>query len=378
MARKNEGVEMQSAQHGTGRAVAVRRSVMNQVLVIIAELFLTLAAICGLYILWQEWWTGVESAQAQNETVASSSWTSPDASSTTTIAKAQQGDAPVEEGTYAEGDLVAEVYIPRFGAQWHRTVVEGTTLEQLNKHGLGHYTTSQMPGELGNFAIAGHRNGYGQPLGDVDKLQEGDTIIVRTEHYWYVYHYTSYTIVLPEDVSVVAANPENPGAMPTKRMITLTTCEPKYTTPTHRWISYGELKYWAKVADGVPEELTTTDASGNVTFTAKQTPTVLSRIGSLKNVIIVTLLAWAILFVLSALIWRWPHRRAVREGRKPKPSASIYGGLLRLHPGVAAVRWIMLVLLLFAAACALLQWGFPWAASHISFLQQMSNFVAVD
>ena len=53
-----------------------------------------------------------------------------------------------------------------------------------------------MPGQVGNFAFAGHRNGYGQPLGDVDKLQEGDPIIVRTQDYWYVYHYTSYKIVL--------------------------------------------------------------------------------------------------------------------------------------------------------------------------------------
>lgn len=347
----------------------------GSVLTIIAEIFLTIAAVCALYIVWQEWWTGVEAEQSQNDIVTSSTWNNP--SSSTTIAKAQDGDPAIEDGTPAEGDLVAEVYIPRFGSQWHRTVVEGTTLEQLNKHGLGHYSTSQKAGEVGNYVIAGHRNGYGQPLGDVDKLQEGDKIIVRTEHYWYVYRYTNYTIVLPEETSVLEANPENPSAAPTKRMITMITCEPKYSTPTHRWISFGVLESWAKVADGVPQELATTNASGQVTFTATQKPTVLSRIGSLKNVIVVSLIAWAVLFVLSALIWRWPHRRAVREGRKPKPSASIYGGLLRLHPGVLAVRVVMLLLLLFAAACALLQWGFPWAASHVPVLQQMSNYVEV-
>ncbi len=49
-------------------------------------------------------------------------------------------------------------------------------------------------------------------------------------------------------------------------MITLTTCEPKYTTATHRWISYGELSYWAKVSDGVPEELATSSNSAKVAF----------------------------------------------------------------------------------------------------------------
>lgn len=127
--------------------------------------------------------------------------------------------------------MIAQIYIPRFGSQWHRNIVEGTTLEQLNRHGLGHYDTTQMPGQVGNFAVAGHRNGYGQPLGDVDKLQEGDPIIVRTKDYWYVYHYTRYEIVLPTDVHVIAPNPEDSTANPTKRMITLTTCEPKYSTP---------------------------------------------------------------------------------------------------------------------------------------------------
>ena len=63
-------------------------------------------------------------------------------------------------------------------------------------------------------------------------------------------------------------------------MITLTTCEPKYSTPTHRWISYGELAYWAKVSDGVPKELATTDSSGAVMFSTTETPSIASRIGS--------------------------------------------------------------------------------------------------
>ena len=39
---------------------------------------------------------------------------------------------------------------------------------------------------------------------------------------------------------------------------------------------------------------------------------------------------------------------------------------------------LLLALLLFAAAAALFQWGFPWAAANIPFLQQMSNFVAAS
>ena len=77
-------------------------------------------------------------------------------------------------------------------------MVEGTDEAELSLHGLGHYPSTQMPGSVGNFAVAGHRNGYGRPLGDVDLLQEGDAIIVRTKDYWYVYKYTTYKIVTPE------------------------------------------------------------------------------------------------------------------------------------------------------------------------------------
>lgn len=242
------------------------KSALWTILGILAELMLTAAAICALYIAWQMWWTGVQSEHNQIETRQSVSWSDPGKSGNVTVAKAQQGDPPVQPQSATEGELIAQIYIPRFGSQWQRNLVEGTDLTQLNKHGLGHYTDSQMPGQIGNFAFAGHRNGYGQPLGDVDKLQEGDPIIVRTQDYWYVYHYTSYKIVLPTQTEVVAANPENPGAAPTKRMLTMTTCEPKYSTPTHRWISYAEFSYWAKVADGIPQELASQNANGTVKF----------------------------------------------------------------------------------------------------------------
>ncbi|WP_307997901.1 class E sortase, partial [uncultured Bifidobacterium sp.] len=205
---------------GTGQG-GRRHGVLWGVLGILMELLFTLAAVCALYIVWQMWWTGVQAEHEQVEARQSVSWQSPVADDDqTAIAPKQEGEPPVQPENPLEGDLIAQIYIPRFGDQWERNIVEGTTLEQLNRHGMGHYTTSQMPGQVGNFAVAGHRNGYGQPLGDVDKLQEGDAIVIRTQNYWYVYHYTSYEIVTPDRTDVVAANPEDPGAEPVKRMIT--------------------------------------------------------------------------------------------------------------------------------------------------------------
>ncbi|MDF7640002.1 class E sortase [Bifidobacterium sp. ESL0784] len=354
---------------------------MWTVLGIFAEILLTIAVVCALYIVWQMWWTGVQSEHTQYNQRQSVSWSDPSKSANSSkgvnIAKAQDGTPPIQPQSANTGDMVAQIYIPRFGDQWQRNIVQGTDMVSLNKHGMGHYTQSQMPGEIGNFAAAGHRNGYGQPLGDVDKFKVGDPIVLRTKDYWYVYTYTDFKIVTPDQVDVVAPNPENPTAPPTERMITLTTCEPKYSTPTHRWISYGKFKYWAKVSDGVPQELTHTGQDGKVQFINNQKESPFAKLPSLIPAIIALLVIYLVLFIAAAIAWRWPLRRAIKAGDVKKPDLSIYGGLTRLQPGIKGIRILLVLLLLLAAALAIMQWVCPWAASNIPILHQMSNYTAV-
>ena len=79
------------------RPSAPRRGALWQVLGIIAELLLTAAAICALYIVWQMWWTGVEAEQAQNETAQSVNWSDPSNNGgDVKVAEAQEGDPPVQ------------------------------------------------------------------------------------------------------------------------------------------------------------------------------------------------------------------------------------------------------------------------------------------
>ena len=366
------------AQHGSHMVAPRPRSRVSQVAGVLGEIFLTLAVVCTLYIVWQLWWTGIQSEHTQAQQRQAAAWAAPGSTQQgTKIAPAQQGDPPAQPQNPHYGDLIAQLYVPRFGEGWSRNIVEGTDAAQLARHGLGHYETSQLPGQVGNFAIAGHRSGYGEPLIDVDKLQPGDPIVIRTQDYWYVYTYQHYQVVDPTDVWVVAPNPEEPGAAPTKRMITLTTCDPPYQTATHRWISWGELKYWANVSDGVPKELSTKDASGAVRFTGNvgESTVAASVGGSLAPMVFGLLTAWLVLAIAAAVAWRWPVLRAIREGRRPRPEASIYGWLLRLMPGVLPVRLLLLALLIVAAAAALFEWTFPWAASTIPLLKSMSNYV---
>ena len=357
---------------------AAKRSVLWSVLGILGEVLMTLAAVCALYVVWQMWWTGVQSEHTQVETRQSASWSDPAGGDSSKVAKAQSGDVPVQPTSASDGELIAQVYVPRFGQGWVRNVVEGTDEAELSLHGLGHYPSTQMPGSVGNFAVAGHRNGYGRPLGDVDLLQEGDAIIVRTKDYWYVYKYTTYKIVTPEHSEVIAANPEDLNTPPSKRMITLTTCEPKYTTATHRWISYGELSYWAKVSDGVPQELATSSNSAKVAFSSSNTSqSFVSKLGTLQPIVLWALVAYLVLYIAALVAWRYPVLREIRAGKRRRPDASIYGWLLRHQPGPLVIRWALLILLLFIVSVALIQWACPWAASNIPILQSMSNY-AVD
>ena len=400
--------------------------VVSSVLGILGEIFLTLAVVSALYIAWQLWWTGVVSEQTQTQQISDTSWTAPASSDGSyKIAKAQKGEPPAMAQP-SEGDVVGQLYIPRFGLQWKRLIVEGTTPEQLARHGLGHYPASQLPGQLGNFAVAGHRSGYGEPLGNVPDFKEGDPIVVRTDDYWYVYEYTSHEIVVPTQVDVVAPVPHHQGETPTQRLITLTTCEPRYTTATHRWISYCKLKYWAKVSDGIPTELATQGDDGAVKFVQEDTRTWTSKIPDLTVLLLWLVIAYAILYLASAAVWRYPALRARKRLRElasaavgmglgtgaglgagfgddagsdgesgagltraelreyaqarvryENRSASLYGWVYRHHPGIAPLRWLMMVILVAIAVMLLFQWGFPWMAENIPFLQVASNYVSV-
>ena len=42
--------------------------------------------------------------------------------------------------------------------------------------GPGHYAGTALPGQIGNFAVAGHRVGKGEPFLNLDHLQPGDTV----------------------------------------------------------------------------------------------------------------------------------------------------------------------------------------------------------
>lgn len=115
-------------------------------------------------------------------------------------------------------------------------VVEGVSVEEL-KRGPGHYTGTAMPGQAGNFAVAGHRTTYGHPFFDLDELRAGDEVHVtdRGGRRW-VYSVVRQEIVDPADVRVIAPDPLGTG----RPTLTLTTCHPRFSA-AQRLVVFAEL-----------------------------------------------------------------------------------------------------------------------------------------
>ncbi len=144
--------------------------------------------------------------------------------------------APEEKATTVEGASankvnitpIALLEIPKINLKV--AVAEGTK-DEIISQAVGHFKGTAKPGEIGNFALVGHRNfTTGEFFLKIDKLKPGDDIIVTTLDKTYTYKVTGQETVNPEEVHVL-----NPTKTPT---ITLVTCS---LSGKQRLIVKGEL-----------------------------------------------------------------------------------------------------------------------------------------
>ncbi|MGR6316447.1 class E sortase [Micromonospora soli] len=149
----------------------------------------------------------------------------------------------------AEGKPVAGLYIPKLDKHW--VVVEGVTPDDI-RYAPGHYPKSALPGEVGNFAVAGHR--IRATFWRLDELDPGDDIVVESQSQWFVYKVYQQRVVRPDQVEVVAPVPGEPGAKPTEKLLTLTTCNPKFDN-YQRLIIHARLDHVVAKSVGRPPEL---------------------------------------------------------------------------------------------------------------------------
>lgn len=142
----------------------------------------------------------------------------------------------------ATGAPIVLLRIPKFGKDWEKPVVEGVGKSDLAR-GIGHYPQTQLPGQPGNFAIAGHRVTHGSPFKKLLELGKGDQVIVETADAVYTYELDGSPrdlTVKPTDNWVLQPVPGKPNETATRSIITLTTCQDLFHSPD-RSIAFGHL-----------------------------------------------------------------------------------------------------------------------------------------
>lgn len=230
------------------------------------ELMITAGLVILLFVVYEVYITDLISAGKQDEatTALDDQW------------KDSNTVAPVDPQRQAQYDLIegkafAKMYVPVFGPDYKFSIVEGTTDKHLEV-GPGHYVGTALPGNPGNFAVAGHRVGKGAPFNDLDLLSSCDAIVVETQTNWVVYRMlptegeeagwtegkaknpkcakvaplkdkanpdnSAYAktvgqeIVTPQQGEVISPVPHYSGELPAAQQValmTLTTCHPRFS-----------------------------------------------------------------------------------------------------------------------------------------------------
>jgi sortase A len=221
-----------------GRHEAARRGLVATAVGWFGELLLTAGAIVLLFVVYLLWGTAIQTAHAQDdlEQELSARW-----GHTSQDTHAEQPD------DVDSGEAYGVLRIPRFGADYEWTIVQGVSNDDL-KRGPGHYPHTADPGELGNVGIAAHRAGHGEPFAQFPQLRVGDIVEIQMAEGTYVYRLddapngnsngNKITIADTWVVDPVPGQPRN--TTPTERRITLTTCWPRFGS-SHRMYATGIL-----------------------------------------------------------------------------------------------------------------------------------------
>ena len=113
------------------------------------------------------------------------------------------------------GDGIALIDIEKIGV--HTVIAEGSTLEVLENN-IGHFENTAMPGETGNFSIAGHRNTINNEVfRNIDKLKVGDEIKITTLTDIFQYEINEIFVTSPSDIDVLNQNLD-------EKTMTIVTC----------------------------------------------------------------------------------------------------------------------------------------------------------
>jgi len=247
----------------TGKAP--RRDVGRLVRRVIGELLITAAVLILLFQGWKIWYNDIVFGASQTDAAVelSEQWANdidieapaPEPEPTETEEPTSTAE-PVVAETPADAEAFATIMIPGLGKDYRKIVAEGVGHNVLNtpRLGIGHYPSTQLPGQPGNIVLASHRTAYGGAFHNIHEIKVGESVYLETKDGWYKYVYRNTEYVLATQVEILEPVPQEPGVEATDSLLTLTTCNPFLST-AERIIVYNVFDSFYPRADGPPEEI---------------------------------------------------------------------------------------------------------------------------
>ncbi len=220
-------------------------------LTVLGVILLAAGIACLGWVGWQYFGTNVVATQQASKGIAALERTWGQLSTTGDEPDQTQPPAADDPQPVAEPPAITEsdlgeaqwlIRIPALGDDWEWPVVAGIGDDDLTK-GVGWYPTTAQPGQVGNFALAGHRVTNGEPFRQLLDLTVGDEVFIETRDAILTYELTSapsQLTVLDTDTWVLDPVPGHEDVQPTEPLITLTTCEDLFHSPD-RSVAFGKL-----------------------------------------------------------------------------------------------------------------------------------------
>lgn len=178
--------------------------------------------VCGAAVFIAPWAVVAATGRAVNATQAQalSSW---DEAGLQSPSSAPHSDAGGERMVLS---------IPSLGLR--RFVPNDATADHLKAYGVGWIPGTALPGDTGVVGVAGHRTTYGAPFFRLNRLVEGDAILMDYRGQRFTYRVERFETVAPSQVEVLRGAPD-------ERMIALITCTPAYSAAS-RLVVLGRLE----------------------------------------------------------------------------------------------------------------------------------------
>lgn len=239
MTSMQHGKPATDPEPGPDKAADSARGRRISPLTVLGVILLAAGLACLGWVGWQYFGTNIVSRQDASKEIATleESWsaTAPSEPETT-------DDAASAPPTPEPGSAQWLMRIPAFGDEWVWPIVAGVDTSDLAR-GVGWYSNTSMPGEVGNFAVAGHRITHGEPFRRMLELDAGDAVIVETRDAVLTYELVSAPselTVQDTETWVLDPVPGHDDQQPSEEIITLTTCEDLFHSPD-RSVAFGKL-----------------------------------------------------------------------------------------------------------------------------------------